>query len=245
MERKIDCPFCGKPKHMYVNDAKGVYYCQKCKKHGKIGHIGKVRTTGTIESHVSSPPSLKGLRPLVPEDGLFWDYAKHRRALQFRDRLYMSSNFPEYLIMGLPLKGQSPNWFFGRRLLLAGPRYRYFNNTKGMICRSFTGIVKEAVVVEGFFDLCNVCEHFPTISTLGKAWDKEKIDKILSCVKKKLWIALDNDAFKDSFLLVCELSNKIEVELLHSDVVKDPGDGADWILSKVLKGKQQQLSLAS
>ncbi len=242
-EIKVDCPFCGKPKHLYINTAKGVYHCFKCDRGGRL--------SGDLIKYVSksnagiSPISIKetksqlpkGLRLINKHDELHWEYAKSRNALKFRDKLYISQNYPEYLTVGLPLLPHSsnPTFLFGRRLLLTGPRYRYFNNTKGVIAKSYLGKVEKGVVVEGFFDLCQMMKVMPTIAMLGKGWDDIKIEKIKKFITKKIYLCLDKDALKDVFLL-CSYFPDREVKILHTDVFKDPGEDVSWVKDLIERG---------
>ena len=242
MEIKIDCPFCGKPKHFYVNTQKGVYHCFRCSKGGKLSgdlikyvtKSGRISPSATIETKPQLP---KGLRPITKRDELHYDYAKSRNALKFRDKLYIAQNYPEYLTVGLPLlpHNSPPNFLFGRKLLLAGPRYRYFHNTKGVIAKSFLGKVEKGVVVEGFFDLTKMSEIMPTIALLGKGWDDIKIKKITKFITKKIYLCLDKDALKDVFML-CSYFPDREVKILHTDVFKDPGEDVSWVKELIERG---------
>jgi transposase-like protein len=36
----VDCPYCGKSNHLYIDPQKGVYYCHKC---GERGGWSKLR----------------------------------------------------------------------------------------------------------------------------------------------------------------------------------------------------------
>ena len=243
MEIKIDCPFCGKIKHFYVNTAKGVYHCFKCGEGGRLS--GDLIKYVTKSGHRISPSKAtetklqlpKGLRPITKHDELYWSYAKKRNALQFRDKLYIAQNYPEYLTVGLPLLPHSspPTFLFGRKLLLAGPRYRYYQNTKGVIAKSFLGKVERGVIVEGFFDLTNMCKILPTIALLGKGWDDIKIKKIHKFITKKIYICLDKDALKDVFQL-CSFFPDREVKILHTDVFKDPGQDVNWVKDLIERG---------
>lgn len=239
-EIKIDCPFCGKEKHLSVNTEKGLYHCFRCKASGHVAPGSSVPALNTIPG--SSRRSNSSLNKQVlrlgttvsitPQDTLYWRYAEKRGALKYKDNLFKSARWPEYIIIGLPLL-EKPDFYFGRKIMLAGPRYRYFSNTKGIICRSFKSAVESAVIVEGFFDLCKVSEFHPTIALLGKGWDDVKIEKIAESVKKKVYICLDRDAITDSIKLISTLPKRLEVKLLFTDLYKDPGSNADWIKDKL------------
>lgn len=242
MELKIDCPFCGKLKHLYVNTAKGVYHCFKCGEGGRltgdlIKYVARSGRTSPTAAIQSKPQLPKGLRPITRHDELHWNYAKKRDALKYRDKLYISQNYPEYLTVGLPLlpHGSGPTFLFGRKLLLAGPRYRYFHNTKGVIAKSYTGKVKAGVVVEGFFDLTKMSTILPTIALLGKGWDDIKIKKINKFITEKVYLCLDKDALKDVIMLCSYFPDK-EVKILHTDVFKDPGQDVSWVKNLIDRG---------
>lgn len=237
MEYRTDCPFCGKKNHLYINQEKGVFHCFKCKRGGRLsGGLTGLVPQETVESSVSPQKGmeLKGLRLITKKDELYWNYAKQRNALKFKHCLYTCDNFPEYIIIGLPIVpvGHRHNFFMGRKLLLTGPRYRYFNDTKGVIAKSFEGKVKEGLIVEGFFDLCRASEVKPTIALLGKGWDDIKIKEINKSITQRIHICLDKDALVDSITLCSYFPNR-DISIIHSDVFKDPGEGSSWISRKL------------
>lgn len=62
------CPYCGKEKHFYVNSYKRVYYCQRCKKGGKLKNVPlefKMSLEGLDEPSELKPPPVS--HPLSPQ----------------------------------------------------------------------------------------------------------------------------------------------------------------------------------
>ncbi|MDP1907226.1 MAG: hypothetical protein Q8K85_02920, partial [Hyphomicrobium sp.] len=145
---------------------------------------------------------------------------------------------PGYLFIGLPLLEHFDDqyFFFGRKVALSGPRYRYFQPTKGIIAKSFKGTVHTAILVEGVFDLFNLAGSFPTIALLGKQSDDEKIRAIRNSIRSKVIICLDSDALQESVILEGKLAKEgLKTKIIHSSIVKDPADDNEWIL-KIIGG---------
>ena len=96
-EKKVDCVFCGKEKHMYINPYKKVYHCFRCGRGGRltISIMSKIPSLTQIEVKVSEKRSFN-FYPLTKEEP-FFSYAKRRKALRFRKDLFLSSDFPGYL----------------------------------------------------------------------------------------------------------------------------------------------------
>ena len=233
-EIKRNCPFCNdSKKHLYINTTKGVYYCQKCNSAGPVSKLGEntIAHSDLVKKVKSKKEKKKeDFRLLTPADKIFWKYAEKRRALKFRSSLFLSSSSPGYLIIRLPLRSKTKTFSFGRKVLLSGPRYLYLQNTKGVIATSFKGKVDEAVIVEGFFDLCPVSEKYHTVALMGKQFDEEKVDKIVASIKKKVYIALDPDALPEAILLSSALENRgLETQIIHTTVFGDPGEDCSWI----------------
>ena len=236
MELKKDCPYCDAPKHLYVNTVKGVFHCQKCKESGPITKLDgiEIQPLQKKRKKVDKDIPIFQLKPLTEKDKIFWRYAKRRNALQFQHKLFLWKKHPGYLFIALPLFNNDIDFIFGRKVLLAGPRYRYVVDTKGVIGKSFKGKVDEAVVIEGFFDLCNIYPKYPCIALMGKGFDGDKIRKIRKSVRKKVHIALDPDALKEAFLFVDKLVQVgLEVNLIHTSVHNDPGEDSSWVFNQL------------
>lgn len=239
MEIKVDCPYCGKERHLYLNQQKGLYHCFRCLKGGKISSIVHLLPEFKLKSSsksLSSSLDRNLLSPIQRGPNIYWNYAKKRNALQFKENLFRYEPYLGYLIIGLPLLSpfKQQHFFFGRKIALSGPRYRYFQSSEGTIAKSFLGEVDVAIAVEGFFDLCALSESYPTIALLGKKVDDEKMRAIGKCVKKKVIVCLDKDAFQEGVLLIRGLAKMgLKGELLHSSLVKDPGEDSSWIIEKM------------
>lgn len=229
-EVKSTCPFCHKPKHLYINPEKEVFHCFRCKKSGRLADLpGSLIPlySHQAQASIKSKVDKSKLIPISEKDSMFWEYAEKRNALKFKDNLFKWPQYPNYLVIGYPLleNFKNLNFFFGRRILLTGPRYRYFQSQKGIIGKSFIGQVEEALLVEGFFDLCVGSDFIPTIAVMGKDWDDIKLDKIKSSVTKKVQVALDRDALRESIELAEKLANRgLEVKVTGISVIKDLGE---------------------
>lgn len=241
MEQKIDCPFCFKERHLYLNIEKGLYHCFKCLRGGKISSIAYLLPgyKPKASSHSTSPRiDRKLLQPLKEGSNIYWRYALSRHAIDFKDNLFLYPPCPGYLFIGLPLLEDFDDqyFFFGRKVALSGPRYRYFQPTKGIIAKSFKGIVHIALITEGIFDLFNTANSFPTIALLGKQSDDEKIRSIRNSVRSKVVICLDSDALQEEVILEGKLAKEgLKTKLIHSSIIKDPGEDSDWI-TKIMEG---------
>ena len=242
MEQKVDCILCGKEKHLYLNREKGLYHCKKCGRGGKISSITYLLPEYKLKvsSHPISPKIDRNLlQPLKEGSSIYWRYAVNRNATDFKNNLFLYPPCPGYLFIGLPLLESFDDqyFFFGRKVALSGPRYRYFQPTKGIIAKSFKGITHTALVCEGIFDLFNVAEFFPTIALLGKQSDDEKIMSIRNSVSSKVIICLDSDALQESVILEGKLAKEgLKTKIIHSSIVKDPADDNEWIL-KIIGGR--------
>lgn len=233
METRIDCVFCGKQKHLYVNQQKGLYHCFRCGKGGRISTLFSfIPELRPLTPRIKSPLNFKKelLTPLQ-EGSPHWHYASTRGALPFRQNLFRYAPYPQYLVIGLPLLVplKDQNFFFGRKVALAGPRYRYFSSPQGVIAKSFLGQVESAVIVEGIFDLFGICRSYPTIALLGKRFDEGKIKAIKESIAKECWVWLDKDALREAIKLTEVLTSEgLRVRLVHFSLIKDPFDGRDW-----------------
>ncbi|OPY85703.1 MAG: Replicative DNA helicase [Syntrophorhabdus sp. PtaU1.Bin153] len=71
----VDCPYCGKSNHLYIDPQKGVYYCHKCGERGgwsklrkQLGAPGDARVPGSAPT-VIVPASPAKLQYRHPSDG--------------------------------------------------------------------------------------------------------------------------------------------------------------------------------
>lgn len=256
METKIDCIFCGKPQHLYINQEKEVYYCFRC---GKSGHLRELREEQIVKAFSLMGVNLSGYdhpkKNLIPlkefkekledlsiynrEHNHIFNYAKKRGALKFVSSLFYHSQFPEYLIIGLPLNStkESMTSFFGRKIIGEGIRYRFLTPClKGVLVKSFKDqdkLIKRGVIVEGFFDLCKTSAYLPTIALLGTNI-KSKLKEILNLPFQMYYIFLDWDAIS----IGIELSFKLgqvgkDSKIIH--VYNDPDELEDFHLRKLLE----------
>lgn len=239
MENKIDCIFCGKPKHLYINTEKKVYHCQKCKRSGNIAEL-----KNSIPSLINFPAMGKVKNTLVPlekfknhleclnirnkEHDHLMNYAKRRKALKFYNSLFYHPDFPEYLVVGLPLeeKFESMTAFFGRKVMGQGTDYKFLTPcSKTILAKSFNEndrTIKKGIVVEGFFDLCEASKYLPTAALLGTNV-KSKLEEILNLPFQMYYIFLDWDAVEIGIRLSFDLGRVgKDSKIIH--VYNDPDE---------------------
>lgn len=235
--------------------APGLFYCFGCRATGHWNLIAQKLGLDRLPLSYPSPsyrvnevprnlsPNLSyevikqyKIKKLVDEEP-YYSYAKRRYATNFDNALFISEKEPGYLIIGLPLLNKEKDYFFGRKLMLAGPRYKYLSGPiTSKIAKSFKGSVKEAVIVEGIFDLTSVARVFPTIALLGKSWNDIKISKVLKFIKEKAYIMLDADALTETYKLAILLSKHIKVEIIDLNLTNytDPGEvSLKWLTMKL------------
>lgn len=250
METKLDCIFCGKPKHLYVNTQKGLYYCQRCK---KSGHLSELKNS--IPSLINYPVTVKVKNTLTPIEKFkksvealdaydnnhthILNYAKRRGALKYFSNLFYHPDFPEYLVVGLPLgkKFDSITSFFGRKVIGEGTRYKIFTPcSKFILAKSFDEddrSMSKGVVVEGFFDLCKTSNYLPTAALLGTNL-KSKLEEVLKLPFQRYYIFLDWDAVEVGIELSFELGRiGKDSKIIH--VYNDPDELDDKQLERILK----------
>ena len=241
------CPFCiprgystDTKGHLYVNRAKGVYHCFKCKAEGRSSTLPLGLT---LISNQQIPTTLSLYTPKTPGEPVLEatgilaivarEYLKRRHLTESEIRRYgvrystidHTIWFPIY---GVP--GGTPLWYQGRRL--NGTYY----NPKGCIYAKHTmfrtfGIpilsapVPACVVCEGVFDAIAVGKVAPAVAALGKNISDSRI-KSLRLVAKRVILLLDEETTKEATLMTLRM-RKLGLDAIQADETKLSGDPGD------------------
>jgi len=244
-EQVFKCPFCGDKEshhHLYVNQEKGVFYCQLCGASGSISYLlekfpdfsiffpgfFKKDTTNKYKS-VSKFESLD----ITGRKGYFhqvvYEYLIYRGLndnLIHRYKVMISSELPKYAIFPC---GGNPKLFWCARCVDKESKLRWlfppknttmFNKSESVWGIEFQKKKSEVWICEGIFDAA----YTGGVAIFGKVPSNAQLRRILELHPSKIIVAFDNDAKVDAEKVRLKLASIIETEvILPSATTKDFG----------------------
>lgn len=235
-----NCPFCDDDKgHLGVSRRKGIFHCFHCNASGKVEDLRPSLNEFNIkikerleqkEEIIENRIKLElpeSFRKIISSYNLPYEYLSKREIISEEINKYNIGHctkglFAQRIIIPI-YEHEELIYFVGRTYINANPRYMNSPTPKrGIIFKTFEGKVEEAIICEGIYDALRIGKVYPTISILGKVADKEQIKKI-SKLTNKARIMLDNDAYKEGFLLYNQLNVFISTKIIFINK-KDPGE---------------------
>lgn len=260
MEKQINCPFCisqnktpDTKKHLYLNEAKGVYFCQRCGRGGSIGG-------DLIPFNTGYPGASEGYNSrMLPNkfDNIelaklyysadldsraysVWRYCLNRLpAKVVEDKIYWSPDLPYRAIF--PIFSRSLMRYYGEIDVWQGrtiepnvkPKYLTWGKCSRYLY-NFEEIKDDwAVLTEGPFS----CLSTPNgIASFGKRLSMVQFGLVVSRFNR-IYFCYDTDTYKDGKVLKLkeDLARFVEVINVEMPDQQDPNDLGWERMSELLK----------
>ena len=242
-EIQMDCPFCGKEKHLYYNPKKRVFICFHCGETGTKRSLSKSATipiqsnSSTIKtstpSHELRPPSHHSLSPSTRS------YLTQQRGIESKVLEVLPISETE---KGILFEFPSFDYWQERRFKPFHPRWWFPKDTAESVSRGVVYLAdlhpesSRIVVVEGVLDALSIAPFENAAAVLSFRVHPNQVDYLSRRFDQALFIPDADVRAKDVLRGRFQLARKMETEIWQDYPVeaKDPNDLKDWQLEAIL-----------
>lgn len=228
MEVVLDCPDCGKPKHLYANTTKRVYICFRCDSRGRLSPELSNQINLSNQS-LSSNPKSNFSRDLKTSNlsQFAYTYLTEDRKLEPRLLKHLPILSSENgIAFGFPYEDvwQERTWNCSARWLLYSKDERPSN---GCLYQADLLGTKTVFIVEGVIDALSLAPFVDTVATLSYRITPAQAKRLSNIYTNAVYFP-DNDVKDKEVIRALETANEFLPTRLfgeyYPDECKDPSN---------------------